>query len=127
MTWLPESSAGDLRIFTKLQGASKLKACPADQGLAYSVPPGVRDYIEALGASLTLFLVEKQVLPPAQAVVPAELVARLGAGAAQSDFASLLALSLIARARRLALPGFETLPALATTPMVEQARQALSL
>jgi len=105
----------------------ELKACPADQGLAYSVPPGVRDYIEALGASLTLFLVEKQVLPPAQAVVPAELVARLGAGAAQSDFASLLALSLIARARRLALPGFETLPALATTPMVEQARQALSL
>jgi hypothetical protein len=102
-------------------------ACPAGQGLAYSPPPNVRDYIEALGAGLTLFLVEKQVLPPAQAVLPAELAGRLGAGAAQSDFASLLALSLFARARRLALPGFETLPALAASPAVEQARQMWAL
>ena len=123
--WTPGTADRALAEFhAQWRTFMELKAYPADQGLAYAPPPNVRDYIEALGANLTLFLVEKQVLPSAQAVVPAELTARLGAGAAQSDFASLLALSLYARARRLALSGFASLPALAATPAVDQARQA---
>jgi hypothetical protein len=126
--WTPGTADRALAEFhTQWRTFMELKAYPADQGLAYAPAPNVRDYIEALGTSLTLFLVEKQILPAAQAVVPAELVARLGAGTAQSDFASLLALSVHARARRLALPGFASLPALAATSAVDQARQALSL
>jgi hypothetical protein len=126
--WTPGTADRALAEFHKQWGTfMELKSYPGEEGLRYSPPPNVRDYIEALGASLTLFLVEKKVLPSAQAVVPPELVARLDAGAAQSDFASLLSLSLHARARRLALPGFEELPALADTPMVNQARQTSCL
>lgn len=105
----------------------EFEACPAGQGMAYVLPPNLRDYIEALGAGLTLFLVEKRVLPPAQAVVPGELAGRLGAGAAQSELASLLALSLHARSRRLGLPDLALPTMLAATPVVEQARQAWAL
>jgi len=126
--WTPVTANQALAEFhTQWRAFMEFAPCPAGQGLAYSPPPNVRDYIEALGAGLTLFLVEKQVLPPSQAVLPAELAARLGAGAAQSDFASLLALGLHARAQRLALPGFETLPVLAASPVVDQARQAWAL
>jgi hypothetical protein len=126
--WTPGTADGALAEFhTQWRTFMELKAYPAGQGLAYAPQRNARNYAESLGASLTLFLVEKQILPSAQAVVPAELIASLDAGAAQSDFASLLALSLHARARRLGLSGFESLPALATSTAVEQARQALSL
>jgi hypothetical protein len=122
--WTPATADQVLAEFhTQWCTFMEFAACPAGQGLVYSSPPNVRDYIEALGAGLTLFLVEKQVLPSTQAVLPAELAGRLGAGAARSDIASLLALSLHARAQRVALSGFETLPVLAASPVVEQARQ----
>ena len=126
--WTPATADRAMAEFhAQWRGFMEAAACPAGQGLAYSPPANVRDYVEALGAGLTLFLVEKQVLPPAQAAVPAELAVRLGGGAGQSDFASLLALGLHARARRLGLPGFETLPVLAASPVVEQARQVWAL
>jgi hypothetical protein len=128
VSWNPDTGGKALaEFYTQWRTFMEFKAYPAGQGMVYLPPPNLPDYIEALGAGLTLFLVEKQILPPAQAVVPADLAARLGAGAAQSDVASLLTLSLHGRAQRLALPGFELLPALAATPVVDQARQVLSL
>jgi hypothetical protein len=124
--WTPATADQALTEFlTQLRTFMEFKAYPAGQGLVYSLPPNIQDYVAALGSGLTLFLVEKQVLSSSQAVVPPELAARLDAGAAQSELASLLALSLHARAGRLALQGFETLPILAATPAVDQARQAL--
>jgi len=79
------------------------KPYPAGQGLAYSLPSAPRDYVETLGAGLTLFLAEKQILPVAQAIVPAGPADRLGGAAAQSEIASLLLLGLHARARRLGI------------------------
>jgi len=126
--WTPATANRVLAEFhAQLCTFMEFKPCPAGQGLGYSSPPMPRDYIEALGAGLTLFLVEKQVLPPAQAVVPPDLEARLGVVAAQSEVASLLALGLLARARRLGLAELPLPSALAGTPVVEQARQALSL
>jgi len=126
--WTPGTADRALAEFhAQWRAFMEFTAYPAGQGLAYSPPPNVRDYIEALGAGLTLFLVEKQVLPSAQAILPAELAGRLGAGAAQSEFASLLLLSLHARAQRLTLPGLAPLPVLAATPAVDQARQTWSL
>jgi len=127
LRWTPATADKALaEFYAQWRAFMEFKAFPVGEGMAYEPPQNLLDYIEALGACLTLFLVEKQVLPPAQALVPAELAARLGAGAAQSDVASLLTLSLHARARRLALPGFESLPPLATTTAVDQARQIVS-
>jgi hypothetical protein len=126
--WTPGTAGRALAEFHEQWCAfMEFEACPPGQGMAYSLPPNIRDYIEALGAALTLFLVEKQILSSAQAVVPGELAGRLGSGAAQSDFASLLALSLHARAQRLGLsvPPFSAV--MAGTPVVEQARRILSL
>jgi hypothetical protein len=96
---------------------------PAGQGLVYAPPARRRDYIEALGAGLTLFLAEKQVLPLAQTVLPPDVAARAAASAAESEFASLLVLGLQARAHRLGLTAAPSLPVLADTPVVAQARQ----
>jgi len=105
----------------------EFKPYPAGQGLAYSLPSAPRDYVETLGAGLTLFLAEKQILPVAQAIVPAGPADRLGGAAAQSEIASLLLLGLHARARRLGIAESPLPAALAGTPLVEQVRQALSL
>jgi len=78
--WTPATADRALADFhAQLCAFMEFKAYPAGQGLGYALPPMLRDYIEALGAGLTLFLVEKQVLPPAQAVVPAGIAARLAA------------------------------------------------
>ncbi|OHE87642.1 MAG: hypothetical protein A3G75_00305 [Verrucomicrobia bacterium RIFCSPLOWO2_12_FULL_64_8] len=100
---------------------------PAGQGLVYAPPVRLRDYSEALGSSLTLFLGEKQVLAPAQVAVPAEVFGRAGAAAAGSEFGSLLALSLRGRARRLGLPVPDGPLELADSPVVTQARATWGL
>jgi hypothetical protein len=99
---------------------------PAGQGLRYTLPSHLHDYVEALGGGLTLFLGEKQVLPRTRMTLPAELMQRAGQAAADSEMAALLALGMHARARRLGLEGLPPPPpALATTPAVEQARRVL--
>jgi hypothetical protein len=126
--WTPATADQTLVQFgAQLRAFMEVTPHPAGQGLVYAPPAKLRDYIEALGAGLTLFFGEKQVLPPAQLVLPADLVARLGKAAAESEFASLLLLGLLARAQRLGLTGAPALPALAGTPAVSQAKQQLGL
>ena len=126
--WTPATADPGLAQFgAQLRAFMEATPHPAGQGLVYTPPAKLRDYIEALGAGLTLFLGEKQVLPPAQLVLPAELTVRLGRSAAESEFTSLLLLGLLARAQRLNLAGTPAMPALAGTPAVAQARQQLGL
>ncbi len=100
---------------------------PAGQGIAYAPPAQVGNYIEALAAALTFFLGEKQILPAPQLVLPAALAARIAALAAGSELGSLLALGLMARARRAGLTGVPDLPVLAETPAVAHAREVWGL
>ena len=126
--WTPATADQTLAQFgAQLRAFMEVTPHPGGQGLVYAPPAKLRDYIEALGAGLTLFLGEKQVLPPAQLVLPPDLAARLGVAAAESEFASLLLLGLLARAQRLGLAGAPSLPALAGTPAVAQAKLQLGL
>ena len=126
--WAPATADQTLAQFgAQLRAFMEVTPHPAGQGLVYAPPAKLRDYIEMLGAGLTLFFGEKQVLPPAQLVLPADLAARLGTAAAESEFASLLLLGLLARAQRLGLAGAPSRPALAGTPAVAQAKQQLGL
>jgi hypothetical protein len=126
--WTPATADQALaELHTQLRTFMEFMPYPAGQGIGYKPPAKLRDYVEALGAGLTQFLVEKQVLPPAQLAVPPELATRVNAAAAESEVASLLALGLHARAQRLGLAAPSLPPALAATPVVEQARQIWSL
>ena len=124
--WTPATADEALTQFqAQVSAFMEFKPYPAGQGLVYAPPTRPRDYAEALGAGLTLFLGEKQVLPPTQVALPADVAARLGAMAAQSEFASLLALGLRARARRLGLGETMPAPAVAATAVVVQAEKKL--
>ncbi len=124
--WTPATADGALTQFhAQLAAFMEFTPYPASQGLIYAPPVRLRDYVEALGAGLTLFLGEKQVLPLTQVALPADVAARLGAMAAQSEFASLLALGLRARARRLGLGVTMPPPVVAATAAVEQAGKKL--
>ncbi|MDD2762868.1 MAG: hypothetical protein PHE83_02705 [Opitutaceae bacterium] len=126
--WTPATADQALaQLQAQLRAFMEFTPHPAGQGLVYTPPAKLQAYIEALGAGLTLFLGEKQILPPAQLVIPAEVAGRAAALAAESELATLLALSLQARARRLGLAALPAPAALAATPAVAQARQVLAL
>jgi hypothetical protein len=126
--WTPATADKALGEFNvQLRAFMEFMPYPAGQGISYAPPAKLRDYVEALGAGLTHFLVEKQVLPAAQLAMTAELEARVNAAAADSEIGSLLALGLHARAQRLGAAAPSLPPTLAATPVVEQARQLWSV
>jgi hypothetical protein len=104
------------------------KPCPA--GPAYSRAPAPAAWCDTLGASLSSFLADKQAIPPARLGEPAAtaaLAAALAARAATGERESLAWLTFRDRAARIGLT--DTLPAeppaLAATPLVDAAKQAL--
>lgn len=126
--WTPATADQALAEFhAQLRTFMEFTPYPAGQGISYALPAKLRDYVEALGAGLTYFLVEKKVLPPAQLTMPTELAARVDRAAADSEIGSLLALGLHARARQFGLEAPALPPVLAATPVVDQARQTLAL
>lgn len=126
--WTPATADQALAQFhEQLRMFMEFTPYPAGQGLVYTPSTRPRDYAEALGACLTLFLGEKELLPPAQLVVPPEVISRADAAAAESEAGSLLALSLRGRTRRLGLTVPPLPPILADTPAVAQARAAWGL
>lgn len=126
--WTPSTADQALAgIGAQLRAFMEFTPYPAGQGLVYAPPARLRDYVEALGAGLTLFLTEKGVLPAARCVLPAAVVAAADRAAAQSETAALLALGLRARAARLGLAAPPPPTVLAVSPVVTQARQELGL
>ena len=120
--WTPATADQALaQVNEQLRLFMEFAAYPAGQGIGYTPPVKLRDYIEALGGGLTLFLGEKQVLAPAQVVIPLEVFGRAEAAAAGSEIGSLLALSLRGRSRRLGLDAPGGPLVLANSPVVARA------
>lgn len=74
---------------------------PAKGGLKYTPPVSPRAWLEMLGASLTLFLGEKGLLPAAQIPPMNDVVARTASAAVENDAASLAFLTLRNRSEKL--------------------------
>src|SRR5581483_8007274 len=67
---------------------------PASAAFVYAAPTQPRAWLETLGASLGLFLLEKKILPAEQIRAPAEDLAGAAERAAASEAASLAFLTL---------------------------------
>ncbi len=122
--WTPATADTAL---AKIHGEVRayLEWSPSSAAYAYLVPAQPRSWIDTLGASLGLFLVEKSILPAAQ-LPPVEVdLAEAGRRAATSEAASLAFLSLRTRAVRLGLAAALDAP-LARSPLVLQAQKALA-
>jgi hypothetical protein len=96
-----------------------------DEGLPYSPPPRPTAWLDLLGASVGLFLVEKTILKPDQLASPAEDLRRAAQTANTSEAASLAYLTLLARARKLGTPAPDQI-ALFDAPSVRQAFEILA-
>jgi hypothetical protein len=97
---------------------------PASAAFAYTIPSQPRGWLDTLGASLGLFLVEKTILPREQLAPVEQDLNAVAQRAASSEAASLAALTFRARAARIgiaAAPG----GALARSPLVMQAQKTL--
>ncbi len=93
---------------------------PEKRGLAYAAPASPRAWLETLGASVALFLNEKNLLPKEQLASPETDLAHAAAHAATGEAASLAFLTLRNRAERLRLAA-RLDAVLANSPLIAQA------
>ena len=98
---------------------------PEKSGLPYVVPASPRTWLDTLGASVSLFLAEKALLPKEQLAGIDEILARSATAATGSEAASLAYITLRNRAERLNLAArLET--ELASSPLIAQAKDLAS-
>jgi hypothetical protein len=125
--WTPATADAEL---AKLQEQIRLfmewAPYPAGAALNYKPVENPFSWCQTLGASVSLFLIEKQVLPASQLALPAEFLPQISAGAAASELNSLAWLTTRHRAQLLGLTDFAAVsPALVQSPLVEQAEEKL--
>lgn len=97
---------------------------PDSSGLPYAAPASPQTWLDTLGASLSLFLAEKNLLPKEQLAPVDDVLARAAAAASTGEAASLAFLTLRNRAERLSLAA-RLDAALAGSPLIAQAEQSL--
>lgn len=96
--WTPADADAVLAEFhQQIRGYMEWAALPAGNGLAYSAPAAPGSHIQALGGSLGLFFVEKQLLAAAHAPQSAELFQRNAQANPASTPSQLALLSAIQR------------------------------
>ncbi|HEX3729164.1 MAG TPA: hypothetical protein VHV47_05135 [Opitutaceae bacterium] len=127
--WTPATAEAELgQLHAQIRQFMEWAPYPEGSGVPYVAPPVPSAWIEALGASLGYFLVEKN-LQPIELLRPGgPALAALAACAADSAAASLAWLSAVARARDLGqAPDPLPTPALVSDPLVAAAREMLAL
>jgi hypothetical protein len=95
---------------------------PEKSGLSYAPPVSPRAWLDTLGASLTLFLGEKNLLPREQIPPMGDVLARTGDAAVGNEGASLAFLTLRNRSDKLGVAA-RIEAALAQSPLIADARQ----
>ncbi len=95
---------------------------PAKSGVAYAPPASPRAWLEMLGASLTLFLGEKNLLPAAQIPAMDEVVTQAAEAGAKNEASSLAFLTLRNRAEKLGVAA-RIEAALAGSALIARARE----
>lgn len=98
---------------------------PDGHGLPYAPPQSASAWLATLGTSLSLFLAEKQLLPPTQLALVEPALAQAAAGAAGGEAASLAFLTLRRRAERLNLAA-RLDAALAASPLIADAQRSIA-
>jgi hypothetical protein len=122
--WTPSTADAALsQLHAQLRGY--MEWSPASAAFAYTIPANPRGWIDTLGASLGLFLVEKGILPREQLAPVGEDLQRVAERAAASEAASLAYLTLASRAAKLGVAVPPSAP-LARSPLVQQAQKALA-
>jgi hypothetical protein len=121
--WTPATAdAALVKIHAELR--AYMEWSPASAAFAYVIPAQPRAWIDTLGASLGLFLVEKTILPASQ-VAPVEADLNQAAQrAGQSEAAALAFMTLRARAVKLGLAA-PVEATLARSPLVAQAQKLM--
>lgn len=110
--WTPATADAELaKLHEQIRLFMEWTACPPGAALAYAPPARPTAWIQTLGASLSLFLAEKDVLPRDQVPPASAWLDRAAENAATGESASLAWLTLADRARRLG--------AVATPPPVQ--------
>lgn len=122
--WTPSTADAALtQVHAQVRGY--MEWSPASAAFAYTMPSQPRAWLETLGASLGLFLVDKTLLPASQ-LPPAEGdLQQAGQRAAASEAASLAYLTLRMRAAKLGIAVAGDV-ALARSPLVQQAQKAVA-
>jgi hypothetical protein len=122
--WTPATADAELsRLHEEIR--QYMEWSPEQNGLIYAPCPEPRAWLDVLGASLSLFLVEKKLLPAAHLTPLAPVFEAAAALAVSTPSASLAWLTLQARATRLGVaPPLENVM-LSNHPLVAQARQLL--
>jgi len=123
--WTPATAD---QALSKLQSEVRayMEWSPTSAALAYTVPAQPRAWLDTLGASLGLFLVEKQLLTLDRLPPVIELVTPAGEHAATGEAASLAFLTLRHRAGRVGAIPLPPPANLARSPLVTQAERVLN-
>lgn len=120
--WTPATADAALgRIHAELR--AYMEWSPTSAAFAYTIPAQPRAWLDTLGASLGLFLVDKSILGAARLAPPADDLQRAAAQAAAGEAASFAFLTLQARAVRLGLAQPQDGVTFARSALVNQARQ----
>ncbi len=122
--WTPATADAELaRFHAQVRQFMEWAPYPPGEGLTYAPPAAPRAWLDALGASIGLFFVEKKIFPSAALSPLDPHFSSLAPLAASEPAAALAWLTLAARARALGLaPGDLPAPALCADPLVAEAR-----
>lgn len=123
--WTPATEDSALaQLHAQVRGY--MEWSPSSAAFAYTVPTQARAWLETLGASLGLFVVEKSILPADLLRPVPEDLAHAGRHAAANEAASFAWITLQGRAARLGLTAPASPPPLARSPLVAQAAKLAS-
>ncbi len=124
--WSPSTADEELaKLHEQVRLFMEWTAYPAGTGIAYVPPPQPSAWIQTLGASLTCFLADKNVLPKEQVVLPESVIQSAAAAAGSTESASIAWLTLKDRAARLEVTATFANPSLQSSPLVNSARGQL--